>query len=65
MLTALLLLTVSADLPRVGVMDFQAIAEAAKAIGFQGSLSLEQDGSSEDIKATCRRYVSIMKECFA
>ncbi|MGA3166280.1 MAG: sugar phosphate isomerase/epimerase [Terriglobia bacterium] len=48
-----------------GVMDFRAIAEAVKAIGFEGSLSLEQDGSSEDMKETCRRYVSIMKECFA
>jgi sugar phosphate isomerase/epimerase len=48
-----------------GVMDFRAIAEAVKAIGFEGSLSLEQDGSSEDMKETCRRYLSIMKECFA
>ena len=45
-----------------GVMDFKAIADAVKAIGFTGFLSLEQDGSSEDMKETCRRYVSTMKQ---
>ncbi|HYM06308.1 MAG TPA: sugar phosphate isomerase/epimerase [Terriglobales bacterium] len=45
-----------------GVMDFKAIADAVKAIGFTGFLSLEQDGSGEDMKETCRRYVSVMKE---
>jgi len=45
-----------------GVMDFKAIADAVKAIGFTGFLSLEQDGSSEDMKETCRRYVRMMKE---
>ncbi len=44
-----------------GVMDFKAIADVVRAIGFGGSLSLEQDGSSEDMKATCRRYVNTMK----
>jgi len=48
-----------------GVMDLKAIADAAKAIGFSGFLSLEQDGSSEDMKVTCRRYISMMKECLA
>lgn len=45
-----------------GVMDLKAIADAVKAIGFTGFLSLEQDGSGEDMKVTCRRYVSTMKE---
>jgi sugar phosphate isomerase/epimerase len=45
-----------------GVMDFKAIADAVKAIGFTGFLSLEQDGSREDMKTTCRRYLSIMKQ---
>jgi len=45
-----------------GVMDFKAIADAVKAVGFTGTLSLEQDGSSEDMKETCRRYISMMKE---
>jgi sugar phosphate isomerase/epimerase len=45
-----------------GVMDFKAIADAVKAIGFTGCLSLEQDGSSEDMKTTCRRYISMMKD---
>ena len=45
-----------------GVMDFKAIADAVKAIGFTGFLSLEQDGSGEDMKETCRRYVRTMRE---
>ena len=45
-----------------GVMDFKAIADAVKAIQFEGTLSLEQDDSSEDMKVTCRRYISMMKE---
>lgn len=48
-----------------GVMDFKAIAEAVKAIGFTGFLSLEQDGTSEDMKVTCRRYISMMREYLA
>lgn len=48
-----------------GVMDFKAIADAVKAIGFAGVLSLEQDGSGEDMKETCRRYISMMKEYLA
>jgi len=48
-----------------GVMDFKAIAEAVKATGFAGVLSLEQDGSGEDMKETCRRYISMMKEYLA
>jgi len=44
-----------------GVMDFKAIADAVKSIGFTGFLSLEQD-SSGDMKQTCRRYISLMKE---
>jgi len=45
-----------------GVMDFKAIVEAEKAIRFEGFLSVEQDGSAEDMKETCRRYVSTMKK---
>jgi len=45
-----------------GVMDFKAIADAVKAIGFTGFLSLEQDGSKEDMKETCQRYVNTMKQ---
>ena len=48
-----------------GVMDIKAIADAAKAIGFTGFLSLEQDGSSEDMKVICQRYISMMKEYLA
>jgi sugar phosphate isomerase/epimerase len=46
-----------------GVMDFRAIVEAVKAVGFQGCLSLEQDGQAGfDMKATCARYLAMMKE---
>ena len=45
-----------------GVMDFKAIAEAVKAVGFGGFLSLEQDGFGGEMKVACRRYVSLMKE---
>jgi sugar phosphate isomerase/epimerase len=47
-----------------GVMDLKAIADAVKAIGFTGVLSLEQDGAG-DMKETCRRYISLMKEYLA
>ena len=45
-----------------GVMDFKAIADAVKATGFHGFLSLEQDDSKEDMKETCRRYIRTMRE---
>ncbi len=49
-----------------GVMDFKAIAEALKAVGFQGFISLEQDGQPGDppgaMQATCKRYLAMMKE---
>jgi sugar phosphate isomerase/epimerase len=49
-----------------GVMDFQAIAQALKAVRFQGFISLEQDGQPGDppgaMKATCQRYLAMMKE---
>jgi sugar phosphate isomerase/epimerase len=48
-----------------GVMDIKAIADAAKAIGFGGFLSLEQDGAAAEMKETCRRYVNLMKEYLA
>jgi sugar phosphate isomerase/epimerase len=45
-----------------GVMDFQAIAEALKATGFQGFLSIEQDKHPGDMKAVCKRYLAMMRE---
>jgi sugar phosphate isomerase/epimerase len=48
-----------------GVMDLKAIADAAKAIGFQGFLSLEQDGAANEMKEVCRRYISLMKQYLA
>lgn len=48
-----------------GVMDIKAIVDATKDIGFSGSMSLEQDGSSEDMKETCRRYIKLMREYLA
>ncbi|MGA2499848.1 MAG: sugar phosphate isomerase/epimerase family protein [Tepidisphaeraceae bacterium] len=52
-----------------GVMDIQAIAQALKAVRFQGFVSLEQDGQPGDapdaMQATCRRYLAMMKEYLA
>ena len=48
-----------------GVMDFRAIADAVQAVGFTGFLSLEQDGSGEEMKETCRRYIRVMKQCLS
>ena len=45
-----------------GVMDFKALADALKATGFGGFLSLEQDGFNGDMREACWRYVSMMKE---
>jgi sugar phosphate isomerase/epimerase len=45
-----------------GVMDFRAIAEALKATGFRGFLTLEQDKHPGDMQATARRYLAMMKE---
>ncbi len=48
-----------------GVMDFQAVADALKATGFQGFLSIEQDKTQSDMRETCARYLSLMRECLA
>jgi len=47
-----------------GVMDFQAIVEALNQTGFQGFVSLEQDGhpGDPDIQVTCRRYLQMMRD---
>jgi sugar phosphate isomerase/epimerase len=46
-----------------GVMDFAAIVEALKATGFEGFATIEQDKHPGDMKAICRRYREIMREC--
>jgi sugar phosphate isomerase/epimerase len=48
-----------------GVMDFGAIAEALKATGFTGYLSLEQDKHPGDMKVTVERYLKTMRELLA
>jgi sugar phosphate isomerase/epimerase len=46
-----------------GVMDFRAIVEALKAVGFQGYLSIEQDKHRpEDMKLICQRYLNLMRQ---
>ncbi len=47
-----------------GVMDFKAIIDALQKTGYRGFVSLEQDGhpGDPDIKDTCRRYLSLMRE---
>ncbi len=48
-----------------GVMDVKAIADAVKAVGFDGFITLEQDGFGGDMREACRRYLRIMKEAFS
>lgn len=45
-----------------GVMDFRAIAEALKAVGYTGFLSIEQDRYPGEMHETCRRYLAMMRE---
>ena len=45
-----------------GVMDFKAIVDALKAIGFTGYASLEQDKHPGNMRETCARYVRLMRE---
>jgi sugar phosphate isomerase/epimerase len=47
-----------------GVMDFKAIIQALERTGFQGFISLEQDGhpGDPDMKDTCRQYLKLMRE---
>lgn len=45
-----------------GVMDFKAVADTLKQVGYSGFLSIEQDKHPGDMKATCRRYLAMMKE---
>ncbi len=47
-----------------GVMDSQAIAEALKAIGFQGSAAIEQ-GRNPGGKEGCARYLQTMRQYWA
>ncbi len=48
-----------------GVMDFRAIMQALQQTGFQGFVSLEQDGHPGDpeMKDTCREYIRTVREC--
>jgi sugar phosphate isomerase/epimerase len=45
-----------------GVMDFKAIVDALKDVGFDGYASLEQDKHPGDMKATVGRYLRMMRE---
>jgi sugar phosphate isomerase/epimerase len=47
-----------------GVMDFKAIIQALQRTGYQGFVSLEQDGhpGDPDMKETCRQYLRLMRE---
>ncbi len=45
-----------------GVMDFRAIAQTLKKIGYDGYLSIEQDKYPGDMKETCKRYLQMMRE---
>ncbi len=45
-----------------GVMDFRAIIDTLKTVGFTGFVSLEQDKYPGDMKDTCRNYLRMMRE---
>jgi len=45
-----------------GVMDFKHVAETVQRIGYTGYLSIEQDKFPGDMKETCKRYVTMMRE---
>jgi len=45
-----------------GVMDFKAIVDALKQVGFDGYASLEQAKHPGDLKETCLRYLRMMRE---
>src|SRR4029079_17348768 len=46
-----------------GVMDFNAIIQALERTGYQGFVSLEQDGhpGDPDMKDTCRKFLQLMR----
>ena len=48
-----------------GVMDFRAIADALKSIGFSGYLAIEQDKHPGDMKATVELYLKTMRQLLA
>ncbi len=48
-----------------GVMDFKALAQTLKKIGYDGYLSIEQDKYPGDMKETCKRYLDMMREYLA
>ncbi len=45
-----------------GVMDFKAVADALKKVGYSGYVSIEQDKHPGDMKATCARFLRTMRE---
>lgn len=47
-----------------GVMDFKAIIDTLKQVGYSGFVSIEQDKHPGDMKETCRRYLQLRRECF-
>lgn len=44
-----------------GVMDFKAVVDALKAVGYRGYMSIEQDKYPGDMRATCRKYIETLK----
>jgi sugar phosphate isomerase/epimerase len=45
-----------------GVMDFKAVVDALKKVGYEGYVSIEQDKYPGDMKATCARFLKAMRE---
>jgi len=45
-----------------GVLDFKAIVDTLKQVGFNGFASIEQDKHPGDMKETCRTYLNLMRQ---
>lgn len=45
-----------------GVMDFKAVVDTCKQVGFSGYLTIEQDKYDEDMRQVCKRYLGMMRE---
>ncbi len=46
-----------------GVMDFAAVVDTLRDVGYSEYVSLEQDKHDGDMRETCARYLALMRDC--
>lgn len=46
-----------------GVMDFAAVVDTLRDVGYGEYVSLEQDKHDGDMRETCARYLALMRDC--